>query len=126
MRSYIKDSDDIFRWPAIIAVISTDMAQPYWPEVGMRELGHSSVLSAAREFVLAWKKLDGSNVSTYRQGLFQLLDRLSRARLEFVVVDQIVREPGFRDRNLSAELTAWEDALCSKGKNLHVLQPGES
>jgi hypothetical protein len=130
MRPYTKDSkdyDDIFRWPPVIAAISTDMAQPYWPEFGMRDLADSSVLSAAREFVLAWKKLDGTNVSAYRKGLIELFDSLfASASPIFFVLDQIVHEPGFRDRNLSAELAAWEDALCSGGSHLHILQPGES
>lgn len=109
-----------------MAAISTDMARPYWPEFAMTDLADSSVVLAARDFVLAWKKLNGFDVSAYRQRLLELLDRLfaSRSRI-FVVVDQIVHEP-VRDRNLSAEVAAWEDALCSSGRSLHVLQPSES
>jgi hypothetical protein len=122
MSPYISDDpDDLMRWPSLIAVISTDMAQPYWPEFDLSDFTQPSAQSDARKFVVAWRKTDGSNLATYRQQLIKLLDGFFAHRTEAIIVaDQIVHE-ALRHRNLSAELDIWQGALCARAASLQIV-----
>jgi hypothetical protein len=98
------------------------MANACWPEFGLADLSEPSITSTARAFIKEWARVDGSDVANYRQQVARLLDEfLSRSSRIAPLLDQIVHG-ALTHKNLSAEIDAWQRALCSNLRGVEAVR----